>query len=72
MLQNVVFMFYVPALQLTTLHGHGNTTQLSPSSAVAVAPKPLLPSYIAAAVVTPFLPFYFMILKTPGFTIYGV
>ena len=32
MLQNVVFMFYVPALQLTTLHGHGNTTQLSPSS----------------------------------------
>ena len=40
--------------------------------AVAVAPKPLLPSYIAAAMVTPFLPFYFMIMKTPGFTIYGV
>ena len=45
MLQNVVFMFYVPALQLTTLHGHGNTTQLSPSSGSgAKAPLALLHS----------------------------
>ena len=45
MLQNVVFMFYVPALQLTTLHGHGNTTQLSPTSGSgAKAPLALLHS----------------------------
>ena len=45
MLENVVFMFYVPALQLTTLHGHGNTTQLSPSSGSgAKAPLVLLHS----------------------------
>ena len=45
MLENVVFMFYVPALQLTTLHGHGNTTQLSPSSGSgAKAPLALLHS----------------------------
>ena len=43
MLENVVFMFYVPALQLTTLHG--NTTQLSPSSGSgAKAPLALLHS----------------------------
>ena len=73
MLQNVVFMFYVPALQLTTLHGHGNTTQLSPSSGSgAKAPLALLHSSGVAAMVTPFLPFYFMIMKTRGFTIHGV
>ena len=70
MLQNVVFMFYVPALQLTTLHGHGNTTQLSPSSGSgAKAPLALLHSSGDA---DSLLPFCFMIMKTQGFTIYWV
>ena len=70
MLENVVFMFYVPALQLTTLHGHGNTTQLSPSSGSgAKAPLALLHS--SGDGDSYFLPFY-LIIKTPGFTIYGV